>query len=135
MQILTKVIFHNVFITFCEATAKVNNPRIKPVQPCYNIAKCIAFGAVGGFAGGLGMVSLLPVLTVSTADTIPEAMLFALGASQNNAIMMGLGLHILAGILIGMIFGAVTAAFSKLRIASFKKGISEGLITGRLLPW
>ena len=66
------------------------------------------------------------------ANTMPVAMGLAFGANQNNAMMTGLGMHLLTSTLIGIIFGAVTGTVGKLRITGFGKGIGEGLITGMI---
>jgi uncharacterized membrane protein YeaQ/YmgE (transglycosylase-associated protein family) len=41
-------------------------------------------------------------------------------------------MHLVTSILIGIIFGAVTAKINKLRITGFTKEIIEGIITGMI---
>lgn len=98
--------------------------------------KSIGFGAIGGFVAGLVMAPffmLTAIMAGMPTNTIPIAIGLAFGASQdNNAMMIGSGLHMLTSTLIGIIFGAVTAAASKLRITSFRKGVGEGLATGMI---
>src|ERR687887_562229 len=100
-----------------------------------SIGKSILFGAVGGFVGGLVMIPFMMLTAMMAgmpANTMPVAMGLAFGANQNNAMMTGLGMHLLTSTLIGIIFGAVTGTVGKLRITGFGKGIGEGLITGMI---
>ena len=75
---------------------------------------------------------LTAIMAGMPANTMPVAMGLAFGANQNNAMMTGLGMHLLTSTLIGIIFGAVTGTVGKLRITGFGKGIREGLITGMI---
>jgi hypothetical protein len=100
-----------------------------------SIGKSILFGAIGGFVGGLVMIPFMMLTAIMAgmpANTIVVAMGLAFGANQNNAMTMGLGMHLLTSTLIGVIFGAITASVGKLRITGFRKGIVEGLITGMI---
>ncbi len=99
------------------------------------VGKSIAFGVIGGFVGGLVMIPLMMLTAIMAGmpeDTMPVAMGLAFGASQNEAMTSGLGMHLLTSSLIGVIFGATTSRVSKLRITSFGKGVSEGVITGMI---
>jgi len=100
-----------------------------------HIGKGILFGAIGGFVGGLVMIPFMMLTAMMAgmpANTMPFAMGLAFGANQNDAMMRGLGMHLLTSTLIGIIFGAVTSVVGKLRITGFGKGIAEGLITGMI---
>src|SRR5919198_849627 len=100
-----------------------------------SIGKSILFGAVGGFVGGLVMIPFMMLTAMMAgmpANTIPVAMGLAFGANQDNAMMTGIGMHLLTSALIGIIFGAATGSIGKLRITGFRKGIGEGLITGMI---
>ena len=101
-----------------------------------SIGKSIAFGAIGGFVGGLVMIPFMMLTAIMAgmpANTVPVAMGLAFtGANQNDAMTSGLGMHLLTSALIGIIFGAITSFVGKLRITSFGKGIAEGLITGMI---
>ncbi|WP_158385529.1 hypothetical protein [Candidatus Nitrososphaera evergladensis] len=66
------------------------------------------------------------------ADTMLKAIGLMFGASMDNAVMAGFGIHMLTSILIGAIFGFVTSAVKKLNITSMGKGIGEGVITGAI---
>jgi len=94
----------------------------------------IAFGAIGGFVSALVM-SYLFVMTAEAAgmpaSTIPTALGLILGASNaENAMVLGLAIHLVTGTIIGVIFGAVTAYAKKLRITGYGKGIAEGIVAG-----
>jgi uncharacterized membrane protein YagU involved in acid resistance len=74
------------------------------------------------------------ILAGMPPDTMPIAMglMFGASATKDSAMIVGFGMHMLTSILIGVIFGIVTAKVNKLRITSFRKGIVEGLITGMI---
>ena len=106
------------------------------IQPSNRyIGKSILFGAIGGFVGGLVMIPfmiLTAMMAGMPANTIPIAMGLVFDANQNDAMTIGLGMHLLTSALIGIIFGAITSIIGKLRITGFGKGIAEGLITGMI---
>lgn len=100
----------------------------------YPVGKSIAFGAIGGFVAGLVMAPFLMITAMMAgmpADTMPTAMGLAFGASKDNAMMVGFGMHMLTSVLIGTIFGGITS-IKKLRITGFAKGIAEGIIAGMI---
>jgi hypothetical protein len=104
------------------------------IQPSNRyIGKSILFGAIGGFVGGLIMIPFMMLTAIMAgmpANTMPVAMGLVFGTNQNDAMTGGLGMHLLTSALIGVVFGAVTSVFGKLRITGFGKGVAEGLITG-----
>jgi hypothetical protein len=105
-------------------------------QPSHHfVRKSVAFGGVAGFVGGLVMIPFMMLIAMMAgmpANTMPVAMGMAFGVNQNDAMMTGLGMHLLTSTLIGVIFGAVTGSVDKLKITRFRKGIGEGLITGMI---
>jgi hypothetical protein len=105
-------------------------------QPSHHfVGKSVAFGGVAGFVGGLVMIPFMMLIAMMAgmpANTMPVAMGMAFGVNQNDAMMTGLGMHLLTSTLIGAIFGAVTGSVDKLKITGFRKGIGEGLITGMI---
>lgn len=105
-------------------------------QPSHHfVRKSVAFGGLAGFVGGLVMIPFMMLIAMMAgmpANTMPVAMGMAFGVNQNDAMMTGLGMHLLTSTLIGVIFGAVTGSVDKLKITRFRKGIGEGLITGMI---
>jgi hypothetical protein len=75
---------------------------------------------------------LIAMMAGMPANTMPVAMGMAFGVNQNDAMMTGLGMHLLTSTLIGAIFGMVTGSVDKLKITGFRKGTGEGLITGMI---
>jgi hypothetical protein len=106
----------------------------KVILPRHLTEKKIGFGAIGGFAGGAIMA--LFIVLIAVASGLPAATMFitmgaAFGAQfTTSAVISGIGIHLLAAVVIGMIFGAITANEVKLRITTFRKGVLEGLVTG-----
>jgi hypothetical protein len=105
-------------------------------QPSHHfVGKSVAFGAAAGFVGGLVMIPFMMLIAMMAgmpANTMPVAMGMAFGVNQNDAMMTGLGMHLLTSTLIGAIFGMVTGSVDKLKITGFRKGTGEGLITGMI---
>jgi len=99
----------------------------------YTQKASIGYSAIGGFVAGIVMMGVAMTTTVMIGmpyDTIPKAIGTAFGASLNNLIVTGLGMHLLTSIVVGIIFGIVTGNVKKLQITGFRKGIGLGLITG-----
>jgi hypothetical protein len=128
----------NSFIAFCATGDKVvydRKMRTTIQSSNRSFGKSILFGAIGGFVGGLVMIPFMMLTAMMAgmpANTVVVAMGLTFGANQNDAMMTGLGMHLLTSTLIGIIFGAITALVGKLRITGFRKGIAEGLITGMI---
>lgn len=53
-------------------------------------------------------------------------------ADPDFAFIAGLGLLLILSVIIGMVFGAITASAGRLRIWSFRKGVTEGIIAGMI---
>lgn len=129
---------YNSFITFYSTDVKVvydRNMKTTIQSSSHYIGKSMTFGAIGGLVGGLVMIPFMMITAMMAgmpANTIPVAMGLVFGADQNGAMIGGLGMHMLTGALIGVVFGVVTSSVSKLRITRFGKGIAEGLITGMI---
>lgn len=95
--------------------------------------KGVIYGIVGGIAGGT--VMLVPMMTMMSMigfppDLFPKLIGIMGGQQVQNAVMAGIGVHFLASIVIGAIFGMVVSAVKKLQIGSFGKGIALGIATG-----
>jgi hypothetical protein len=94
----------------------------------------IAFGAIGGFVSAVVMAPLLMITAIIAgmpSSVIPIAIRIMFGASTGeNALMLGFGVHLAAGTIIGIIFGAITGHLKKLSITGYGKGIAEGIIAG-----
>lgn len=93
----------------------------------------MAYGAIGGSVAGFVMTPFL--MASAAAIGIPANSIFvayglALGAQLDNAMTVGISLHLLASMLIGVIFGSITSIVDRLRITGIGKAIAEGLVTG-----
>ncbi len=100
----------------------------------YSTKKSIGAGAAGGIVAGI--VMLVPMMLMMSmmnlpSDLFPKLLGLTMGLPPDSAAMAGTGLHLVASIAIGLVFGAV-ASSSKLSISSFKKGIGLGIITGAI---
>lgn len=99
------------------------------------IVKSIMFGAISGLVAGLVMAPFI-MITAILAGMPPDTMLIAMGLifgtsfSKDAATMVGIVMHMLTSILIGIIFGAIISLVKKFWITGFGKGIIEGHITG-----
>jgi len=98
----------------------------------YTISKGIASGAIGGAIAGAVMI--VPMMAMFTqmgmpADVFPVLLGMMMGQGPATAAGVGIGLHILASTIIGIIFSAVTSA-TPLRLTGYGKGIGLGIATG-----
>ncbi len=93
----------------------------------------VIYGIIGGIAGGT--VMLIPMMTMMSmfglpSDLFPTLVGMMVGQQIQNAAMAGIGVHYLASIVIGAIFGMVVGTINKLQIRGFGKGISLGIVAG-----
>ncbi|MGI0012950.1 MAG: hypothetical protein ACREBU_05845 [Nitrososphaera sp.] len=65
------------------------------------------------------------------SNAVPTAIGLIFGASTaENATVLGFAIHLGAGTIIGVIFGAILAYVKRLRITGYGKGIAEGIVAG-----
>ena len=91
------------------------------------------FGIVGGIIGSLAMIGPKMISNIQlempyNVNWVVFGIVF--GANQPNAFAIGLGIHVVTGIIIGAIFGIITGKITKLRINKISRGIVFGIITG-----
>ena len=82
-------------------------------------SRAIFFGIIGGIVGSLAMIGPKMISNIQlempyNVNWIVFGIVF--GADQPNAFAVGLGIHIVTGIIIGAIFGIITGKITKLRI-------------------
>lgn len=97
--------------------------------------RTIGYGAIGGFVGSLAMIPLemaIAIVSGMPANAVVQAMGLMFGANMDNAMMVGLGMHMLTGSIIGVIFGAIVGGVGKLRITGYGKGIGLGVAAGMI---
>lgn len=87
----------------------------------------MAYGAIGGIVAGFVMTPFL--MASADAMGLPANSIFvayglALGAQLDNAMTVGISLHLLASMLIGVIFGSITSIVDSLRITGIGKAIA-----------
>ena len=103
----------------------------------YGLKKGIGFGAWGGFIGAVaftGIMLVIPIILGLPTGTF----LYAFGSailpgSNHDQVTIGLmafSLVLLQGIIVGIIFGAVTSRAKKLNLSKKGKGVGLGLIAG-----
>ncbi len=90
------------------------------------ISKAVLFGTIGGIAGSLAMIGPKIISNIQlempyNVNWIVFGIVF--GADKSNAFAVGLGLHILTGIIVGAIYGIITGKITKLRINKISRGI------------
>lgn len=96
-------------------------------------SKAVLFGMIGGIAGSLAMIgpkvlSNIQLVMPHNVNWIVFGIVF--GADKSNAFAVGMGLHILTGIIVGAIFGIITGKIKPLRINKIAKGIGLGVAAG-----
>jgi len=96
-------------------------------------SRTLGFAAVGGFLGAIVMSVILVGSKVmmglpATADFMVMGS-FA-GGQGEGAVTVGLAAHFLTGIIVGLIFGAITAYVSNLTVTGIGRGLLFGVIYG-----
>ena len=102
----------------------------------HSASKVVLFGIVGGIIGSLAMIGPKMLSNIQlempyNVNWIVFGIVF--GADQPNAFAVGLGIHVVTGIIIGAIFGIITGKITKLRINKISRGIIFGIITGLIV--
>jgi hypothetical protein len=102
----------------------------------YSLPRGALYGAVGGLVAAWVMAPFLMITMILLG--VPEDVLFTtLGGyfiiDFADSFQAGLIMHIISGVIIGTIFGVMTAAIERLRITSFAKGVGEGLAAGGII--
>lgn len=103
----------------------------------YSIPRGAIYGAIGGLVAGWIMAPFLMITSVILG--IPDDTFFVILGEYSadfqfdeTALQTGFVIHMTAGVVIGTLFGMVTASIAKLRITSFTKSIAEGAIAGMI---
>lgn len=100
----------------------------------YSVGRGIGVGAISGVIAGAVM---LPVMMVTNTMMGNPALVFQtmtgmmMGQGIATAAGVGIGLHMLASTIIGIIFGAITSS-DRLRLTGFRKGVGLGVATGMI---
>ncbi len=99
-------------------------------------SRAVLFGIIGGIIGSLVMIGPKMISNIQlempyNVNWIVFGIVF--GAEQPNAFAIGLGMHIVTGIIVGAIFGIITGKINKLRINKISRGIVFGIITGLIV--
>lgn len=105
---------------------------IKTFQSFYTGRK-IVYGTIAGIIAGIVMLTIMTALMTMLklpANLFPILLGAMAGQTGQSALTAGIGLHFIASMGIGAIFGTVTSRTSKLITDSFVKGITFGVITG-----
>ncbi len=105
----------------------------------FSIKKGIGFGSFGGFIAAIvfaGILLFLPVILnfpIGTFFIALGELIFGFQEGFDVSIITGItgfSLILIQGILLGVIFGLVTSAITKLHPINKKKGLLEGLFMG-----
>lgn len=105
---------------------------VRDMTSRYSIQRGVGAGALSGAVAGAVM---LPVMMATNTMMGNPPLAFQImtgtmmGQTMATAAGLGIVLHMVASIIIGTIFGAVTST-DKLRLTSFAKGIGLGITTG-----
>ena len=98
------------------------------------VVKIILFGALGGIIASIAMYPFL-FLTTSMMGLPLDDLSIARGMEISNIndnyylnLTLGIVMHLLTGVIAGVIFVIIVSTIKKLAIINFKRGITEGVI-------
>jgi hypothetical protein len=98
----------------------------------YSVSKSVQLAALGGIVGAVVMGGLAYMMPVNGQPFfVAAAMLMGLGSASTPA---GWMLHLITGLVVGSIFGAVTAKVKRFHLTSIAKSVGLG-IGGGVLVW
>ena len=98
----------------------------------YPVLKSVQLAAIGGVAGAILMGGLAYMMPVNGQPFfVAAAMLMGLGSMSTAA---GWMLHLISGLVIGTIFGVVTAKVTRFHLTRVTKSVGLG-IGGGVLVW
>jgi hypothetical protein len=101
----------------------------------HTLLRHMLFGAIAGLAAGIIMTPFLMLFGVimgidPNTISIARGMAFGFNNDNNNALVVGLVMHLLTSIMVGIIFAIMITKVSRLKITGYKKGLIEGIIMG-----
>lgn len=92
-------------------------------------SKGIGIGLVGGLLAVIAMTVVMAAMF--TMMGLPADAFFAvIGIAMGGDGSLGIALHIVTGLLIGLIFGAIVSQVRALRVTSMGRGVGLGLAAG-----
>ena len=96
--------------------------------------KIVLFGALGGIIASIAMYPFL-FLTTSMMGLPLDDLSISRGMAISNIndnyylnLTLGIVMHLLTGVIAGVIFAIIVSTVKKLAIINFKRGITEGVI-------
>ena len=101
----------------------------------HSLLRHTLFGAISGLAAGIIMTPFLMLIGVimgidPNTISIARGMAFGFNNDNNNALIVGLVMHLLTSTVIGIIFAILVTKVNRLKITEYKKGLIEGIIMG-----
>jgi uncharacterized protein DUF6789 len=98
----------------------------------YPVSKSVQLAAIGGIAGAIVMGGLAYMMPVNGQPFfVAAAMLMGLGSASTAA---GWMLHLITGLIVGSIFGVVTAKIARFHLTGITRSVALG-IGGGVLVW
>lgn len=101
----------------------------------HSFLRHILFGAISGFVAGIIMTPFLMLIGVimgvdPNTISIARGMAFGFNNDNNNALIVGLVMHLLTSTVIGIIFAILVTKVIRFEVTGYKKGLIEGIILG-----
>jgi thioredoxin 1 len=132
-RVLSKVIGVQSTSTYREKNRLCAKGELKMSN--YPKGRTVALGVLGGLIGVLVMGAIAYMMPVPNTEGAPffvaAAMMMGMGSMAYAA---GWALHIITGLVIGVIFGAIVASVQRLNVRSIGKGVALGGIAG-IVVW
>lgn len=97
------------------------------------ISRTIGFAALGGLLGAIVMsIILVGSKLMMGLPAMADFMVMGsfAGGQGEGAVTVGWSTHLLTGIVVGVIFGAISTYVTKLKITGLRKGLLLGILYG-----
>ncbi|MDG6997535.1 MAG: C2H2-type zinc finger protein [Nitrososphaerota archaeon] len=99
----------------------------------YSTSRGVGYGLVGGFVGALILGAIASMMPINGVPFFVAAVMM-MGVMGSMAVAAGWVLHIITGLIIGVIFGALTSKVRQIQASSISKGLGLGAVTG-IIVW
>ncbi|MGI0078496.1 MAG: C2H2-type zinc finger protein [Nitrososphaerales archaeon] len=100
----------------------------------YSTTKALTHGAIAGVIAAIVMGAIAYAVPVNASGVQEPFFVVVTGQTGPIGTVLGWALNILAGILIGAVFGLLTTKISKIRANSFIRSLGLGVIAG-VIVW
>jgi hypothetical protein len=115
--------------TYCFVVKKMSTNRIR-----FPLTRGVEFGAAGGLAGALVMGAIAYMMPINGQPFFIAAAMSMIGLAGTTAIAAGWMMHLITGLIVGVLFGAIVSQVRQVRVSGIGRGFGLGALAG-IVVW